>query len=73
MTFQEYVMAAAEAILNSSLQRAGQAYFNLLNEVRPDLAEYVRGTLYDPFYRDARIPEFLAFIASRWDMPKEVH
>lgn len=31
--------------------RLGQMYFNALNIVRPDIANVLRGSKYDPFYR----------------------
>lgn len=50
--------------------RYGQAMFNHLLEVRPDLAEAVRGTDKDPFYvkelADPRWDRFVEFIESEW-------
>lgn len=46
--------------------RRGQAYFNVLHDVRPDLASQVRGTRLDPFHNDARVPEFLARVCLIW-------
>ena len=40
-------------------QRKGQAAFNALHTLDPDLANMVRGTRFDPFYRDERVPDFL--------------
>lgn len=42
--------------------RAGQAAFNVLGLVRPDLAERVRGTELDPFYRDDRLDAFFVWL-----------
>lgn len=36
--------------------RLGQVYFNMLREVRPDIAEAIRGTLRDPFHKE-NIPD----------------
>lgn len=51
-------------------ERYGQAMFNHLCEVRPDLAERVRMTNMDPFHvsalSDPRWDRFVAFIEARW-------
>ena len=51
-------------------ERYGQAMFNHLWEVRPDLSEQVRGTDKDPFhvqsFEDPRWDAFIAFIESNW-------
>ena len=38
--------------------RHGQALFNALHSIEPDLANAIRGSQSDPFYRDARIEAF---------------
>lgn len=43
-------------------ERIGQAAFNVLNELDPDLADMIRGSLVDPFYKDSRLPEFYATV-----------
>ena len=40
-------------------ERKGQAAFNALHELDPELADMVRGSKVDPFYKDDRLPEFL--------------
>lgn len=51
-------------------ERYGQAMFNHLVEVRPDLAECVRGSLADPFYverlADPRWDKFVNYIETQW-------
>lgn len=47
-------------------QRRGQAAFNLLHVLRPDLADLVRGSEHDPFYTDERLPAFLEWLGERW-------
>lgn len=37
--------------------RRGQAWFNALHELRPDLANEIRGTDIDPFYNDNKLPD----------------
>lgn len=46
--------------------RAGQHYFNVLHIIRPDIAEKVRGTKMDPFYKDSVPVETQNFVASAW-------
>ena len=40
-------------------ERKGQAAFNALHELDPDLANALRGSKHDPFFQDERLPEFL--------------
>lgn len=51
-------------------ERYCQAMFNHLTEVRPALAELVRGSLADPFYasgpQDIRWKRFVKFIEMHW-------
>lgn len=42
--------------------RLGQSYFNCLYMKFPKIAEAVKGTEYDPFYMDSRIPLFKEYI-----------
>ena len=46
--------------------RRGQRAFNVLRDMRPDLAERVRSTGVDPFYEDSRLPAFLAWVEANW-------
>jgi len=43
--------------------RKGQTLFNKLNEINPNLADSLRGSVVDPFYQDERIPAFLSEVA----------
>lgn len=51
-------------------ERYCQAMFNHLAEVRPEIAEAVRGTVCDPFHAqsptDPRWDRFVAYIESHW-------
>lgn len=38
--------------------RKGQIAFNELYEKHPEVANKIRGTIYDPFYQDSRLPDF---------------
>lgn len=50
-------------------QRYGQALFNLLSVVRPGLAEAIRATPLDPFYREEHEipPELWTMLVEKWD------
>lgn len=47
-------------------QRAGQYAFNLLADIRPDISEKIRGSFIDPFYRDEKLPAFMAAVEQEW-------
>jgi len=53
-------------------ERYGQALFNQLVEVRPDLSEQIRGTDADPFYLKgpsdnyAKWDRFIRFVEKNW-------
>lgn len=66
MSYDDYIVEAARETLKDPTLRRGQAYFNVLLDARPDLAEYVRSTILDPFYSDSIIPEFLAYVEGEW-------
>lgn len=46
--------------------RKGQLAFNYLTEIKPDLANEIRGTYADPFYDDEKIDFFVSFITDNW-------
>ncbi len=47
--------------------RIGQVYFNLLDEVRPDLAEKLRGSPHDPFNATEIPIEAEQLVEREWD------
>ena len=53
------VKVLIEAPLLFPSWRKGQAYFNYLYQLHPDVADEIRGTEYDLFYNDSRIEKFL--------------
>lgn len=70
-TFADFVAAAAHYTLNMPPSwRAGQGAFNLLCNVRPDLAELLRGSEFDPFHNNNRLPDFYDFVMRHWDDDK---
>lgn len=68
MTFQQYVERAEIEYRATRIDgvRRGQAYFNVLNEERPDIGQMARGHIFDPFYKDENIPQFLKFVKDAW-------
>lgn len=47
-------------------QRVGQWWFNRLHDVRPDVANEIRGSLTDPFHRDDILNAFHLRIIELW-------
>jgi len=50
--------------------RAGQALFNAIHLVRPDLANKIRATGLDPFYNNDRIGECATWLKSMLESEK---
>lgn len=48
--------------------RKGQTYFNVLTDVRPDLADLIRGTGIDPYHQDCNLAAFLGQISTMWNV-----
>jgi hypothetical protein len=46
--------------------RIGQWAFNVLDHIRPQIANDVRGSIFDPFYKNFISTEFLEFVRKRW-------
>lgn len=63
------VKVLIEAPLLFPSWRKGQAYFNYLYQLHPDVADKIRGTEFDPFYADHKnnpeeeINKFLDYIS----------
>lgn len=65
-TFEGFVNWVSRSPFPTSW-REGQNWFNRLFEVRPDLANKVRGEPgLDPFHHDELIRSFLAWLAKEW-------
>ena len=61
--FSEFQALAATYYGDNPAQRWGQALFNTLFAVHPEVAEKVRSDFrVDPFYDDDRVPAFLEFV-----------
>lgn len=66
MTREQIMEQLRRAISNPGQGiRRGQAAFNKLHDMRPNLAYTINGTEYDPFYDDEKIPAFVAWVEKR--------
>lgn len=60
-----FLTAVDEAHRANPEWRYGQAAFNVLERLEPELAEEVRGTVLDPFHQTGRVPEFMLWAEKR--------
>lgn len=71
--FDEYITQANKYYNRTAAVgiRVGQAYFNVLMDYKPQLAEEVRGTELDPFQsnnsNDTRFKDFINFVNNNWN------
>ena len=65
VTYSEFIVAAAEFFRETN-QRLGQAYFNTLVVLRPDISEAIRGTDLDAFHDNNKLPAMLAYAYKKW-------
>jgi len=66
----EYLQAVNLYYVNNIDLRYGQALFNKLVEMHPEVAEIVRGTTLDPFYwdkADVITKDFLVWVGKHLD------
>lgn len=47
--------------------RAGQTAFVLLCRIRPELAEMIRGSDFDPLHDDSNLLAFYSYVGRHWD------
>lgn len=66
MLYEEYLSRALSRRALNPTERLGQAYFNVLDDVRPDLADQIRATQLDPFYNDGLFRAFLEWVQANW-------
>ena len=61
---KELCQSATVYIAHNRYMRMGQALFNTLRELHPEIADDVRDSSNncDPFYDDSKIPAFFNFI-----------
>lgn len=65
MTFEEFNKETAKRYHTVGDERYGQAFFNVLYQVRPEIADEIRGTSLDPFYTGLSAETYL-FVQERW-------
>lgn len=65
MTYWDYVAEVGKARYLFPNWRLGQAYFNVLARLRPDLADDIRQEV-DPFYDDELVSEFARRVLENW-------
>lgn len=61
LSFHEY-QVAIEIAVNANSWRRGQAAFNVLDQLRPDLSAEIRGTALDPYYLEVIPLDFLVWV-----------
>ena len=68
ITYNKFIATVPE-IARFYEWRYGQALFNALTKIRPQLAEKVRGSRIDPFYRESGeiAPELFSMLENEWD------
>lgn len=65
LTNAEYIAfrkQVKETLKEYPMLRKGQAMFNVLYEIRQDIADNITNTDIDPFYDDSKIPQFIKYI-----------
>lgn len=65
LKYSDYIVVAAEAFKEND-ERLGQTYFNVLVELRPEIAEEIRGTDLDAFFDNDKLPAMLNYVYKRW-------
>jgi hypothetical protein len=68
MTFEEFlhdVIGQYEQRQDKSI-RLGQLFFNELCVVRPSIAEEIRGSMLDPFFKERITQVVQDFVRDRW-------
>jgi hypothetical protein len=66
VTFEDYFKATVAAMKRYPSWRPGQAYFNTLVSLRPDISKELETSILDPYYNDSRIPAFLEAVYDIW-------
>ena len=66
VTMNDWLVYASVYLQQHSGQRLGQAYFNSLEEHRPDISAKIRCTINDPFYNDNKLEDFFKKVEELW-------
>ena len=64
--YKEILLIFSSSLCYSNHQRKGQALYNAIREVVPDIADEIRGTTLDPFFTkdEEKLLEVLNFLDS---------
>ena len=64
-----FLRVVKEMSQHRGVMRFGQMLFNVLHEMRPELANAVRGSELDPFYTQDEevLSNFLVYVVEEWD------
>ena len=66
ISYEEFLALVEKYEKAVSEWRPGQAYFNMLTSARPELAELIRGTIHDPYHKDAVSEQTHQYVKSKW-------
>lgn len=66
VTYNDWLILAADYARKETGQRLGQAFFNCLYDNRPDVGDAIFNTDYDPFYDDTILVRFLLKAEELW-------
>jgi hypothetical protein len=68
VTYYDFLAQFKAAYANKQFdQRFGQAYFNALYQVRPEIADTIRGSRLDPFHKNYVPAETEMFVQEAWN------
>lgn len=67
-TYPYFLKVVAETLPRELGIRYGQHYFNVLNIIRPRVAEAIRGSALDTFHRSEVSPDVEKFVIESWEM-----
>lgn len=66
-TYPHFLKVVAETFPRDGEIRYGQHYFNVLNVIRPKVAFFLRGSKFDPFYKEEVSPDTEKWVIESWD------
>lgn len=66
-TFIDFMAFAARTFTPNRNIRYGQHWFNVLHLFRPDIANELQKTHFNPFYQNYLPPQCVPFVGRRWN------
>jgi hypothetical protein len=69
ITYEKFLADVHQMHENQPIEgylRLGQIYFNVLCSVRPHIAEQLRGSMLDPFFKERITQVVQDFVRERW-------